>query len=124
MIEVSSWARLVPLAVAVLGFTGDPAEAASDFDGRWRVTLQTTGGDCVPRRAVSVRVTDGHVTYAGQEDVTATGTLPASGRVSLRFSYADDVLDARGSVQGRSGTGSWQSPTLGCKGRWSAVKGS
>jgi hypothetical protein len=111
----------VPLA-AVIVFAGIPAGAATKFDGRWSVTLQTTGGGCVARRAVSVDVADGRVTYAGEENVTASGTVPASGRVALRFAYMDDFLDARGSVQGRTGTGSWQSPTTGCKGRWSAVK--
>jgi len=109
------------LAAMVLAAAGESAAiAASDFDGRWTVTLRSDG-QCGTTRAVVVEVSNGKVTYAGQEQVTATGTVPSSGKVKLRFVYNKDQMDAYGSVQMGTGSGSWKSNT-NCQGTWSARK--
>ncbi|MGQ7792504.1 hypothetical protein ACUN0C_08865 [Faunimonas sp. B44] len=95
---------------------------AAPFDGTWSVTMSTDSGSCPVRRRAVVTVRDGKVTYAGAERVTADGSVGASGRVDVRFVYEGDRLDARGSVKGSIGSGSWTSPTENCQGSWMARK--
>ena len=110
------------LAAALLPAGTVPAWAATEFDGTWTVRLEAQQGPCGQSRAVTVDVADGRVTYAGTENVTATGTVPQSGKVQLRFVHGADVLEAKGSVSGNLGWGSWTSPSGRCSGSWSARK--
>ena len=109
------------LAGGVMVAAASSALGAGLYDGRWSVNMRTDDGSCGSGRTVAVNVEEGRATYAGSEQVTATGTIPDSGRLSLRFSYGSDTLDARGAMRGGIGSGSWVS-NGGCRGSWSAHK--
>ena len=117
--KLGSAARLLVVGALLGTGAATAAQAASSYDGRWTVGLRTGAGSCPSSRAVVVEVVNGQATYAGEEQVTASGTIPDSGKVSLRFTYNEDTLDARGSINVGVGTGSWTSNT-GCSGTWSA----
>ena len=124
MIRMAGWARLAVPAVVGLVLLAAPAEvqaqAGSQFDGVWTVRMEKGEGTCGASRTVAVEVAGGRVTYAGTEPVTATGTVPDSGRVRLRFQHGNDILEVQGSVSGNVGWGSWRSPSGRCAGGWSA----
>jgi hypothetical protein len=109
---------LAALSTALIGGVG----VAAEFDGVWSVVLTTESGACAQRRRVVVAVSEGRVTYAGEEQVTASGEVRPSGLVDVHFTYQGDRLDARGSVHRRIGSGSWSSPTMRCSGSWMARK--
>jgi len=97
-----------------------PAAAQAQFDGNWSVTITTEVGTCVQSRRVVVLVSDGVVTYAGAEQVTADGRVGQNGIVNVAFAYENDRLEAGGSVSGGLGSGSWTSPSSNCSGSWIA----
>ena len=111
----------VALAALSTALAGDLTIAA-EFDGVWSVVLTSESGPCAPRRRVVVLVSEGRVTYGGEERVTATGEVSPSGLVDVHFTYQGDRLEARGSVHRRIGSGSWSSPTVRCRGSWMARK--
>jgi hypothetical protein len=72
---------------------------------------------------VPIQVNDGRVTYAGLFGARATGLVQTSGKLNVRFSHRDHVVNASGTLGQDTGRGSWKSPTKDCSGSWVARKG-
>jgi hypothetical protein len=99
-----------------------PAAAASRYDGNWAVALVTEQGSC-NTISWNVAVTDGRI---GDNNslVQSAGFVDGNGHVTLRLTHGSDMLAAAGAIRGANASGTWQSPTSRCSGRWSATKSS
>lgn len=116
-------APLPVFAMALAALTLAPGVVrAAPFDGRWQVLVVSESGDCDERFSVTLFVAGGEVRYRGSFQATASGQVRDDGRVRLRFSHEDVVVDAKGTVKGSFGNGSWQSPRQRCGGTWTARK--
>ena len=114
----------IALALA-LGLATLPAQtsfAATPFDGKWSVQLTAEAGNCPAGYAVPIRVSNGRVSYSGPFNARANGKIANNGALQVSFAHSRDVVNARGSVKGRMGSGSWKSPTKNCRGTWVARK--
>lgn len=98
------------------------AALAAPFDGRWQVLVVSESGDCDERFSITLFVAGGEVRYRGSFQATASGQVKEDGKVRLRFSHEDVVVDAKGTVKGSFANGSWQSPSQRCGGTWTARK--
>src|SRR5215813_12617476 len=97
-------------AIAVCGSTL-MASAASVYDGRWSVVIETEQGSCDRAFRYGLNIVNGNVTYAGNAAVDV--------RVSRGGSYAD----GRGRLSQSSGSGHWHGVGSGvCSGRWFAER--
>ena len=114
----------IALAFA-LGLATIPAQtsfAATPFDGQWSVRITAESGQCPAGYTVPIRVSNGRVSYSGPFNAKANGKIGANGALQVSFAHSKDVVNARGSVTGRVGRGSWKSPTKNCRGTWVARK--
>jgi hypothetical protein len=109
------------VAAAMLGscFLGGAAIAATDFDGYWAVEIVALNGNC-PARMVPISVEDGRISFSAF-GATAEGAIAADGSLTVSFAHAQDVVRAKGAVDGGSGAGKWRSAR--CEGSWTARRG-
>jgi hypothetical protein len=96
-----------------------PAVAQTDFDGYWSVEVVTVDGKCIPRTIV-LEVRDGEVSFAGF-GATAEGAIGSNGRLRASIIRGENVIKAKGSLDGELGKGSWNSTK--CAGHWTARRG-
>lgn len=123
-------AKLRLLAIAFGGamtFTSlmagsNTALAGLAYDGTWSVKVFAQAEECSLTRTLRLRVADGRVSWAGLFGPRAQGQVHQDGQIRIRLSHAGEVVDATGALAGRSGGGSWKSPTLHCGGTWKAMK--
>jgi len=113
--------RLAFALAALAGAALAHPAAAQTFDGRWSVRLVAASGDCRAGYALPITVDAGAIRFSAF-GANANGTVRDNGRLSVTISRDDDVLTARGALKGRTGSGSWQSPTQGCTGTWTAAR--
>jgi hypothetical protein len=112
---------MIRLAViAIVAGLASPAWSQAGHDGLWTVEVNVTRGDCPEGASFPVRVAAGRISYAGNLDLEASGTVGADGRVSGAVRRGRDVLNASGRIAGRSGQGQWVSPSRACAGTWRA----
>ncbi len=99
-----------------------PASAASPYDGRWSVVIQTTRGPCDQAYRYGLRIANGNVTYAGEGGFTVRGRVSGNGSVHVRVSSGGSYADGHGRLSHSSGSGSWRGlgSQGGCSGRWYA----
>ena len=113
---------LLSVGLLIAGVAAPANASAAAHDGKWIVSVVSESGTCRARYTVPIRVEDGQVTYAGAFRAEASGRVNPTGKLKVSFSHKEQVLDASGSLQGRSGYGSWKSPTKDCAGTWMARK--
>jgi hypothetical protein len=116
---LSAFALTLALGAATLP---GQAGAATAFDGVWSVQIKAENGDCNASYTVPIQVSDGRISYSGPFNAKASGKIGANGALSVSFAHSDKVVNARGSLKGGSGYGSWKSPSQRCDGTWVARK--
>ena len=115
---------MIRQAAVVLLFASALAPAAiatPSHDGVWSVSLVTRSGDCDRSVASQIQVREGRV----NENLLfarIVGSVGGNGAVSLQVLRGGDSLNARGTVSGTRGSGSWTSPSKNCTGIWTAMK--
>ena len=112
----------VAIALGSLAIPVSTSFSAAPFDGKWSVQITSEVGKCSARYTVPIRVSGGRVSYSGPFDARAKGNIGANGALRVSFAHRADVVNARGSVKGNAGLGSWKSPTKNCSGTWVARK--
>ena len=113
------FALLVAAAAAVSA--GSVASAATPYDGRWSVVIQTTRGNCDQAYRAALNIVNGNVTSDGGFD--ARGRVGAGGSVHVRVSSGGSYADGSGRLSRTSGAGTWRGVGNGvCSGRWTAEK--
>lgn len=101
------------------------AVASPRYDGPWGLEVLTTQGDCDTHARYYVDISDGNIhvrTFSGQPSPEPAGSVGEGGRVSGVFGSPTDPLKVQGRLSSRLGSGAWEAPAKGCKGRWSAFR--
>ena len=97
------------------------ASAASPYDGRWSVVIQTSRGNCDAAYRYGLNIVNGNVTYAGDAAFDIRGHVAGNGAVHVRVSRGSSYADGHGHLSRSSGSGSWRGVGNGsCSGRWVA----
>jgi hypothetical protein len=115
------FALLVAAAAAVSA--ADAASAATLYDGRWSVVIQTTRGNCDQAYRYGLAIINGNVTYDGSGGFDVRGRVGAGGAVHVRVSSGKSYADGSGRLSRSSGSGVWRGVGNGvCSGNWVAEK--
>ena len=109
-------------AAAVVG-TMTMAHAAG-HDGRWSVLVVTESGNCDQAYRYEVAVDGGRITYAGAEKVDFSGSVAASGAVSVNIRLGEQGAHGAGKLSTSTGQGTWRGTGKNgtCAGRWEAER--
>ena len=100
-----------------------PASAASPYDGRWSVVIQTTRGACDQAYRYGLKITNGNVTYAGDSSFMVRGRVAGNGAVHVRVSAGSSYADGHGRLSHSFGSGTWRGLGSGvCSGNWYAER--
>ncbi len=110
------------LAAATAG-TSQPVRAAA-FDGNWNVIIITEEGTCDRGYKYPIRIDNGAVGYAGDNDFKITGKVTANGAVSVTVRRGEQSAAGTGRLSAKSGAGTWRGKGSGgdCRGRWEAER--
>lgn len=109
--------------VAALDAQQRPRSAiAKDHDGVYAVHIVTTTGICDKDYQWTITVSNGHITSPPDGFMQASGEIDARGIVALAFRRDNQIANVAGLLKGRTGSGSWSSPTMQCTGSWSAER--
>jgi hypothetical protein len=117
--------KLVPLLIFLSplpALAQDGGLASRAFDGKWRMSLQTTVGKCTPSADVVVTIREAKVVGVDGASGEAWGYIDASNTVVGRFSQGERALRANGSVKGSTASGAWSANADYCGGRWTATR--
>jgi hypothetical protein len=99
------------------------AQAVAAFNGLWSVLIITNRGPCDRAYRYPVRISNGHVTYAGQADFRAGGRVAPNGAVSVSVSRGSQSASGSGRLVAGSGSGTWSGfGESSCSGTWTAEK--
>jgi hypothetical protein len=113
---------LLVAATAAAGSAG-VASAATAYDGRWSVVIQTTRGNCDQAYRYGLNIVNGNVTYDGNGGFDVRGRVGGNGAVRVRVSSGGSYADGSGRLARTSGSGMWKGVGNGvCSGRWYAEK--
>jgi hypothetical protein len=106
----------------VVAAAQDGGLASRAYDGKWRVALQTTVGNCPASADVVVTVKDAKIVGIDGANAEPWGYVDAANTVVGRFSQGERALRANGAVKGATASGAWSANTDYCGGRWTATK--
>ena len=99
------------------------ASAASAYDGRWSVVIETEQGNCDRAFRYGLNIVNGNVTYAGDGSFDVRGRVARNGAVHVRVSRGSSYADGCGQLLERTGSGHWRGMGVGvCSGRWVAER--
>ena len=113
---------LLVAAAAAAGSTG-MASAATPYDGRWTVVIQTARGNCDPAYRYGLNIVNGNVTYDGSGGFDVRGRVAGNGSVRVRVAYGRSYADGTGRLSRGTGRGVWKGVGNGvCSGNWVAEK--
>jgi hypothetical protein len=113
------------LLVAAMAACTSPgmASAASAYDGRWSVVIETEQGNCDRAYRYGLNIVNGNVTHAGDSAFDVRGRVAGNGAVHVRVSRGASYADGRGRLSESSGSGHWRGLGSGvCSGRWFAER--
>ncbi len=99
---------------------GDLSEKA--FDGVYTVDIETSVGDCEKSRQVMMAISNGRVAAIQDPSIQTTGLIDPHGSVSLALRKDNDITHIGGKMKGKTGVGTWSSPTRQCGGSWRAAR--
>jgi hypothetical protein len=110
------------VAAAAVQLPGSAA-AATPFDGRWSVVIETDKGACDRAYRYGIRIQNGRVSYVGENAFDISGEVARNGRVHVRVSRGASYADGHGRLSKDKGSGTWRGAGSGiCSGRWFAER--
>ena len=86
--------------------------ALTTHDGVYSVEILTLRGACDRVYHWKINVADGRITSPADGLMQASGEINAGGVVSVAFRRDEQVANVAGKVDGRSGSGTWSSPSM------------
>jgi hypothetical protein len=115
---------LVLVAAAAVCNPAAMASAASPYDGRWSVVIQTDQGNCDQAYRYGLSIVNGNVSYAGDvASFDVRGRVANNGAVHVRVSHGATYADGNGRLSDSTGSGIWHGVGSGtCSGRWFAER--
>src|SRR5262249_4523809 len=113
----------LPLLAAAAFHSPGIASAATPFDGRWSVVIETDHGACDRAYRYGIVIQNGNVSYAGDNAFDIRGRVAGSGYVSVRVSRGSGYAAGSGRLSHSPGPGTWRGVGSGtCSGRWIAER--
>jgi hypothetical protein len=113
---------LLVAATAAVNFAAR-ASAASPFDGRWSVVIETERGNCDRAYRYGLLIQNGNVTHSGDSAFDVRGHVAGNGAVRVRVSRGESYADGNGRLSRDAGTGVWRGVGDGaCSGHWFAER--
>src|SRR5262249_22433904 len=113
---------LLGAAAAAVSAVG-VASAATPYDGRWSVVIQTTRGNCDQAYRYGLSIINGNVTYDGSGGFDVRGRVAAGGAVRVRVSAGRSYADGTGRLARSTRRGVWEGVGNGVgSGIWVAEK--
>lgn len=102
------------------------ALAGATYDGNWHVTIITQSGNCDKAYSYPVKVSDGRISYSGENSFDISGKVADAGAVSVNIARGDQKASATGKLSASNGSGEWtgKSSSMNCSGRWEATRAS
>ncbi len=94
----------------------------TSHDGKWRVELETTVGNCPKDGTTIVTIKQDRIVGIDASGVEPWGYIDDTNTFVGHFTSGAKVLRANGDVKGDSAYGPWSSQTDYCGGRWTAHK--
>jgi hypothetical protein len=114
---------LMLVAAATACSAAGVATAASPYDGRWSVVIQTERGQCDQAYRYGLMISNGNVTYAGDSSFDVRGRVAPNGAVHVRVARGAAYADGNGHLSQNTGSGVWRGVGSGsCSGRWFAER--
>jgi len=111
------------VAATAAASSAGAALAASPYDGRWSVVIQTERGACDQAYRYGLSIVNGNVGYAGDGAFDVRGQVAKNGNVHVRVARGASYADGHGRLSSTSGSGTWQGIGSGvCSGRWFAER--
>jgi hypothetical protein len=111
------------VAAAAAAGSASTVFAATPYDGRWSVVIQTSRGNCDQAYRYGLNIVNGNVTYAGGGGFNVRGRVGAGGAVHVRVSSGASYADGSGRLSTSSGSGTWRGVGNGiCSGSWFAER--
>jgi hypothetical protein len=109
------------LALAAMSATTSIASAASPYDGRWSLTINTQRGACDTYN-FPVEIVNGNVSFPGL--VRASGRVAKGGSVNVAIAVPGKSAAGSGRLTAMNGSGRWtgKSGEDRCSGTWTAQK--
>jgi len=96
--------------------------ASTSVDGKWRVAVVTTVGNCPKSGDVTVTVRGAKIVAIDASGIDPWGYVDAANIIVGRFTQGERLLRANGDLKGDTASGPWSSNTDYCGGRWNARK--
>src|SRR5262245_16190489 len=113
---------LLVAATAAAGSAG-MASAATPYDGRWSVVIQTRQGNCDQAYRYGLVIRNGNVGYDGGGGFDVRGRVGPGGSVRVRVASGRSYADGSGRLTRTNGSGTWRGVGNGvCSGIWVAEK--
>ena len=122
------WALLAAttaLALTVGHAAAEQPGKSHPFNGDWKVALTTETGMCGAALQYGIAIANGSINPRGgtsDSSINVFGRVDRGGRVRVTLVKGTARAAAIGQLKLSSGSGTWQLPTLGCSGRWSAAR--
>src|SRR5215216_7433823 len=114
--------RAMTLATLVTAsaYAAVPAQAKTNFDGKWSVVIITEKGTCDRSYRYPIRINAGTVGYAGEASFDVSGRVDPNGSLTVSVAKGDRRANGSGKLSGDFGTGSWTGGE--CSGTWQAER--
>jgi hypothetical protein len=109
------------LSTFVMSGAALPAQAAT-YDGEWSVLIVTEQGSCDRAYRYPVKISNGVVSYNGQNKFNVSGRVQSNGSAQVTVSKGNQAASGSGRLSGKNGRGTWRAPDGGCSGKWTAEK--
>jgi hypothetical protein len=121
---LTATAVIVGLFAAVAASPSDAAKAGrGPYDGLWSVSIITRSGPCDPSYRYPARIVGGRVTQVDNDySYQISGTVNASGSITVAVSKAGGSATGYGRLSGSHGGGVWRTDGGQCAGSWSAAR--
>ena len=125
--QLRSWTLFATAATITFGShaAAEQLNNAHPFNGDWKVALTTDTGMCGSALQYGIAIENGTINpRAGSLDnsMNVFGRVDRVGNVRVTLIKGIARAAAIGQLSLSTGAGTWQLPTLGCAGRWSAAR--
>lgn len=114
----ASFAAITLAAFAAPSF----ANAGTNYDGRWTLSIVTERGACDPAYTFPVNIDKGVVSFPGL--VRANGKVTAGGAVKVFVAAGEKSASGSGRLHGGAGAGRWagRAGNDRCSGSWTVQR--
>ena len=122
MLMFSRVARASQLALAITAVCAGIADAGTNYDGSWSLSIVTDRGACDASYSFQVQIESGIVSHPNL--VKLKGRVSSKGSVRVSVTVGEKHASGAGRLSGSSGRGRWTgySGRDRCSGHWTAER--